>query len=279
MRLCKRLMRSTMPKFYNLYMDDSGTRHPDKKIGRKAKHGNDWFSMGGIIINQDDEDVARELCSAFCAKWDIKHPLHSSEIRAQKDNFAWVSKLKKEVQDEFYEELYCLMKSLPVIGIACVIDRPSYDKRYREKYGRDLWSLCKTAFSISVERSLKYAISKDAKLRVFVERSDKKTDYMILNYYRELKNRGVPFGENSQEYQPLKQTDFMQGLYEFRAKYKSSPLMQIADLYLWVMSIGGYDSVNKPYTRLVNDKKLIDCYLGEKDVVELGIKYSCFDFK
>ncbi|MDF0582075.1 DUF3800 domain-containing protein [Bradyrhizobium yuanmingense] len=39
----------------HLYIDESGTRHPDRP-GTEAKHGNDWFAMGGILIN--DEDVA-----------------------------------------------------------------------------------------------------------------------------------------------------------------------------------------------------------------------------
>jgi nicotinamide riboside kinase len=39
----------------------------------------------------------------------------------------------------FYESLYQMMKAAPVIGLACVIDRPGYNHRYLEKYGRDRW--------------------------------------------------------------------------------------------------------------------------------------------
>jgi hypothetical protein len=52
---------------------------------------------------------------------------------------------------------YELMSASPFLGFACVIDRPGYNARYREKYGREQWSLCKTAFSELVERAAKYA--------------------------------------------------------------------------------------------------------------------------
>ena len=65
----------------------------------------------------------------------------------------------------FYEDLYQLLRAAPVTGLACVIDRPGYNARYREKYGRQRWSLCKSAFTISVERAAKYARSLDCRLR------------------------------------------------------------------------------------------------------------------
>jgi hypothetical protein len=34
----------------NLYLDDSGTRHPSKKPGKKAAHGFDWFALGGVLV-------------------------------------------------------------------------------------------------------------------------------------------------------------------------------------------------------------------------------------
>lgn len=55
---------------------------------------------------------------------------------------------------------YCLMRDAPVIGLACVIDWPGYNKRYAEKYAENRWMLCKTAFSVVVERAAKFAISK-----------------------------------------------------------------------------------------------------------------------
>ena len=55
-----------------------------------------------------------------------------------------------------------------LVGLACVVDRPGYDARYREKYGRRQWHLCQTAFSIVVERAAKYARDSGRKLRVNV---------------------------------------------------------------------------------------------------------------
>ncbi|CAN0497278.1 unnamed protein product, partial [Phaeothamnion confervicola] len=52
-------------------------------------------------------------------------------------------------------------------------------------------------------------------------------------------------------------------------------MIQLADLYLWPMSIGGYHKSNRTYARLIEDRKLIDCHLSAGDVSMLGIKYSC----
>ena len=66
-----------MPKkIYNLYLDDSGTRHPTHKVGKAPKHGHDWFAFGGVLIKDEDEFQARELHEKFCDKWKIQNPLH-----------------------------------------------------------------------------------------------------------------------------------------------------------------------------------------------------------
>ncbi len=53
--------------------------------------------------------------------------------------------------------------------------------------------------------------------------------------------------------------------------------MQIADLYLWPMCIGGYDKNNQAYRALFEAKRLVDCELSEHETPMLGIKYSCFE--
>jgi hypothetical protein len=159
-----------------------------------------------------------------------------------------------------------------------VIDRPGYNSRYLEKYGRNRWSLCKTAFAVAVERATKFAIRSGRRLRVLIERSDRKTDGWIRDYYEDLKVAGAPFAdETSQKYAPLASEDFTKSLYELRLKNKSSPMIQIADLYLWPMCIGGYDPANRPLVRLKNDRRLIDCVLSEQAIGLEGIKYSCWD--
>lgn len=267
-----------MQKIYHLYLDDSGTRHPDRKPGRKPAHGNDWFGLGGVIIAKDDEIAFRNVHRDFLKKWAIDKPLHSSEIRAKSDGFAFIGTLSEIEQQRFFEELYQLMANAPVIGIGCIIDRPGYNHRYLGKYGRQRWSLCKTAFPVVVERAAKYAIENGGKLRVYLERSDKKTDSQMQAYYDSLRQEGMPFAApTSAKYAPLTSTELKSTLYEFRTKEKSSPVMQLADLYLWPIAIGGYDPQNLPYRKLMKDNKLINCHLSAEEVDHKGIKYSCWD--
>lgn len=266
-----------MAKVINLYMDDSGTRHPDHNPSL-PKHGYDYFALGGILIKQEDETIARQLYSNFCQQWDITYPLHSVEIRGKSENFAWLGKLNKDELNLFIEQLYQVLEKSPIIGIACVIDRPGYNHRYREKYGRQRWSLCKTAFTVLVERAAKYADSQGYKLRVLPEKCNKDEDKTLKGYYDKLKSEGMPFEQStSSKYVPLKVDDFKRLLYEFKLKEKTSPMIQLADLYLWPMAIGGYDPNNRTYKRLIEDRKLIDCLYSQEEISYLGIKYSCFD--
>jgi hypothetical protein len=41
--------------------------------------------------------------------------------------------------------------------------------------------------------------------------------------------------------------------------------------------MGGYNANNRPYKRLKEDGKLIECALPEGDWASLGSKYYCFD--
>jgi hypothetical protein len=263
-----------------LALDDSGTRHPDRKPGKKPDHGYDWFALGGIIFDEDDENEIRDLHSTFMDRWGITKPLHSVEIRAKTSNFAFLGVLESTEAVRFYEELYQLMRSVPVLGHACVVDRPQYNARYFEKYGSQRWLLCKSAFAIVLERSAKYARTKEAKLRVQIEQSDKFTDKTIKSYYDDIKAEGMPFAKDtSSKYKPANQSDLGSTLYEFRTKKKTSPLMQLADLFLWPLCMGGYNAECRPYARLVADKKVIDCVLEHQDLDGLGVKYYCFDNK
>jgi hypothetical protein len=266
-----------MSKVINLYIDDSGTRHPDHKPSL-PKHGHDYFAFGGILIKQEDEQKARELYSKLCARWEINSPLHSVEIRNKTKNFKWIGKLNKDEQSLFIEELYTVLSQSPLMGVACVIDRPGYNYRYREKYGRERWSLCKTAFKVLVERAAKYADSQAYKLRVLPEKCNPQEDRVLKGYYDDLKTMGMPFSQStSSKYRPLEAKDFKRLLYEFKLKEKTSPMIQLADLYLWPMAIGGYDQNNRTYQRLLEDGKLIDNLYSQEEILHLGIKYSCFD--
>ena len=267
-----------MSKVMQFYMDDSGTRHPDHNPGRRPAHGHDWFGLGGVLIRQEDEDEARALHAAFCARWDLSAPLRSADIRSKSSAFARLGTMPSGEREAFLEELYQLMAGSPAVGIACVIDRPGYNYRYKERYGRSRWMLCKTAFSVAVERAAKHARGEGLKLRVFVERGDRKTDRNIAGYYEALRTEGMPFNpETSGKYAPLSADELRETLYECRTKAKSSPLVQLADLYLWPICIGGYDPANRTYRRLRDDGKLIDCLLQAEAVPTQGIKYSCWE--
>ena len=269
-----------MHSIINLYVDDSGSRHPDHVNSNASSHGYDWFSLGGVLIRNEDEVAARALITAFKSRWPQigESPLHSVEIRHKTGNFRWMLSLDKGQHDAFFNGLDGLVAALPVTGIACVIDRPGYNDRYRTIYGRQRWSLCKTAFNILVERATKYALEHGGKLRILQERCSRKEDSILRTYYQSLKDNGHPFDTtNAMRYSPLSAEDYRNVLYEFKLKYKSSPLVQIADLFLWPMSIGGYHGENKPYRWLVSNGKLIDCTIPDEAIQTMGIKYSCFD--
>lgn len=262
----------------NLYLDDSGTRHPSRKPGRLPAHGRDWFALGGILVRDADEEAARDLHAAFVTKWQVEAPLHSSEIRSQNEGFLWLRGKTDEERNAFYEELYCLMRDAPVTGVACVIDRPGYNARYEEMYRENRWMLCKTAFSVVVERSAKFAIANDQRLRILPEKCNKAEDGLLRSYYKELKDEGLPFNDkNSDKYAPLTKEQFGHTLYDLRFKAKSSPMAQLADLYLWPICMGGYHLGNRPYQRLLTDGKLIECQIPEADHSKLATKYSCFE--
>lgn len=242
------------------------------------KHGFDWFALGGILIRDEDEAVARELHSAFVEKWQIEAPLHSSEIRSQNEGFIWLRGKTEQEQTDFYEELYCLMRDAPVIGIACVIDRPGYNARYEKLFIENRWMLCKTAFSVVVERSAKHAASTGHRLRVLPEKCNKTEDRLLKTYYDELKATGLPFDkENSDKYEPFSQEQFSRTLFDLRFKAKTSPLTQLADLFLWPICMGGYHRGNRPYQRLLEDDKLIECHTDPDEHAKLATKYSCFE--
>ncbi len=170
------------------------------------------------------------------------------------------------------------MLSLPVMGFACVIDRPGYNARYEAVYRENRWQLCKTAFAIAVERAAKHSVVRGRRMRVYVEASGKTEDRMLKAYYETLKSDGPWFDQQrSSPYAPLGARDYAACLYEFRVKQKKSLLMTIADLYLWPMCIGGYDAANRSYAALKAAGKLIDCQLSAEQVLHRGIKYSCFD--
>jgi hypothetical protein len=265
-----------MPDVITLYLDDSGTRYPDHKPGRTAAHGRDWFALGGILIRECDEIRVRDAHTRFCASWNFSAPLHSQEIRGRTENFTWLAALSGPELGRFMRELGALVTLPELTAIACVIDRPGYNDRYAQQYAGQRWLLCKTAFSVVVERAAKFALGQSCRLRVFVEESDKKTDRVVRGYYDEMRKIGLPFDpRTSAKYAPLPQSQLHETLYDFKTKRKTSPMIQLADVALWPMCIGGYDANNRAYRAMVDAGTLIDSRLAADLVSTDGIKYSC----
>lgn len=266
-----------MPRVLNFYMDDSGTRTPNRKPLRYDPGARDFFALGGVLINEEDEAAARKLYTDFCSRWSISYPLHSVEIRHSTGRFTWLK--RDDVQRvAFMQSLTRMLLSIQALGLVCVIDRPGYDARYRERYGRRQWHLCQTAFAIAVERAAKFARRQSRKLRVMPERSSKADDQRLERYYTDLRTSGPPFEKaSSADYAPLTANELTQTLHEIRFKSKSSPMGQIADLFLWPIAIAGYDPNNRPYAALRSAGRLIENRLCGSEAEIGGSKYSCFE--
>jgi len=176
-------------------------------------------------------------------------------------------------------DLTGMLTNVPVLGHACVIDRPGYDARYREKYGRQTWMLCKTAFSVVCERAAKIAHANGRKLRVYVENGDKSADNCIRSYYAELRAAGMPFkGEEASKHESLEAAQLAGTLYDLKFKGKGWPPMQVADLFLYPICRGAYEPTYRPIMALKDGGRLIDSALKAEDVEHLGVKYSCFGY-
>jgi hypothetical protein len=264
----------------SLYVDDSGTRHPDHKAAGGFE-GFDWFGLGGFLVNEEDEDPIRSRYDAFRAEWAgrvaIEVPLHSHKIRQGIGAFGWLRSEPREAS-RFLGGLAALIEDIPIRCTACVIDRPGHRARYSATYGPEQrWSLCRTAFSVLLERASKVAAKEGRRLRVYVEESDKKTDANMRRYYDELRANGQPFNAATMaRYEPLDAEAFRATLYDLKFKRKTSALMQLADLSLYPVCRAGYDARGRDYQMLAR-KKLIDCFLAPEETERVGIKYSCFE--
>lgn len=265
-----------MSREVHLFLDDTGSRHPDRTPTEDRRDGMDCFGLGGVLIDEEDVRAIFDAHRSFCGSWRIDYPLHSHEIRGGRGNFAWLKNLERKI--EFLPALNDFLIGLPAVGIGAIIHRPGYVERYSVQYGDRPWRMDRTAFSIVIERSAKYARSRGRRLRVFFEESGKQEDRDIVAFMKELKGEGMPFsGENSLPYRGLMADEFRElVLGEPKRRTKKTPMLQIADLYLYPMAKAGYDRGYKPYRALMEAGRLIDAILPTEDRPLLGIKYSCF---
>lgn len=267
-----------MSKFY-LYLDDSGTRYPNRKP-QVREDNMDWFALGGILIADADRAALVAAHQAFMERWGIiTCPLHSTAIRGKRDDFAWLGDDPKRC-GQFLGELEDFLCGLPVIGFAAVIDRKGYNSRYQAIYGEQRWWMCKTAFAIVVERAAKYVDARGGTLAIRFEQTGKAEDRALQGYAKDLKQSGSPFDAGkSNNYGALHAADYarlLKGGVERQTKH--SPAIQVADLYLYPMVKAGYDETYRPWQVMMKRGRLIDALLEPSERVTLGIKYSCFEW-
>ena len=268
---------SDMADILNFYIDDSGTRKPNRAPLPFSPAQREHFALGGVMVAEADEAIVREHYKRFHDRWKLTYPLHSVDMRHAANNFGWLRRDSAEYEP-FMSDLTRFLTGIPVIALACVIDRPGYDARYRERYGRNQWDLCRTAFSIVVERAAKFAMSSSQRLRVMPEKCSKKDDQRLAMYYQQLRTTAAPFDlVNSAVYSPLGSAQLRSTLYELRFKSKKSPLAQIADLFLWPLVVAGYRRGYRPYEALRAAGKLVESHAGAVAAPQGGSKYSCFE--
>lgn len=262
-----------------LFVDDSGTRNPDHEQ-QERQDNLDWFALGGVLVKEQDERLAVDLHRAFVDAWGLDKPLHSTKIRGRRKQFSWLGQDPTRAA-KFHEELAATLLRMPVVGLACVIDRPGYNGRYKGIYGDDRWLMCRTAYSILLERAAKHARRIGAKLEIFFEGAGKEEDRNLLSYHRSLKKDGMPFDRSrSATYGSLSAKEIADlVLGDPKRQTKANPLIQVADLYLYPIVKAGYDSDYPPYQDLVKANKIVDAILPPEELNTLGVKYSCFDLQ
>lgn len=264
-----------------LYLDETGNRLPDKKADQ-SRAGRDWFAIGGVIIDRLNEATAKAQRDAFAARWGVTAPFHMTDMLGEHKRFSWLGRLSESDRTRFWIEYRDLLFALPVLGFGCVIDRPGYVARgYIQQHGGNRWLLCRSAFDICVERACKYAMSKNARLRVVFE-SDAPYDPIIKGYFRTLKQDGLAFNtQSSGQYSPLTQAEFATTLTTIETKKKENGLLQVADSYLYSIARGKYDAKFHVWRHLRDTGKIINfaCNGDVAAIRAMGIKYYCFDQK
>src|SRR5437667_6028859 len=87
-----------MPRILNFYMDDSGTRAPNRKPLLFDSGKYEFFALGGVLVKEEDEGGVRKAHADLCDRWSISYPLHSVEIRHSSRAFSWLERETDEYQ-------------------------------------------------------------------------------------------------------------------------------------------------------------------------------------
>ena len=259
---------------FALFIDESGSPKPNPKDNAP------YFALGGVLVKRVDEVKIEQAVVDFKQRWKIvlDTPLHGNEIRSRKRKFAWLGKLSKQQSNNFMEDLSTTITSLPIIVHACVVSRQGYHNRYLEKYGDNTWEMMKSAFSILVERSVKFVGDLDESIMIYYEKAGKKEDRLLKQYFNEIRESGHPFDiNNASKYSPLSAEQISKCLRGIEEKSKSNPILQIADLCLYPVAKGKDKPEDKAYVALKENSLLVDSRLSSEEIKSRGIKYYCFD--
>lgn len=267
-----------MPRPFTFYIDETGSRHPDKKSD-KSREGRDWFGLGGVLIRGEDSDATRQNIAEFTARWSLMGPAHLTDMLSEKKAFSWLGRVSQDRNNQFWQDWFATLTATPIIGLGCIVDRPGYLARgYLEKHS-DRWLLCRSAFDISVERAAKIARMEGRKLHIVFEQDPGINDTMH-GYFENLKANGLAFdGATSGRYTPLTQSEFFETLGRIQHKPKSHALLQVADSYIYAMARYGYDKKFPMYRHLRDKLRIADFALPNECLPHMGVKYYCFDSK
>lgn len=260
---------------FTFYIDETGSRHPDKKSD-KSREGRDWFGLGGVLLRGEDSDAARTLVTEFASTWKLTGPAHLTDMMAERQQFSWLGRKTQEERDEFWKDWHKVLSGSHGIGLACVVDRPGYVARgYLEKYN-DKWLLCRSAFDIVIDRAAKIARHEGRKLHVVFEQ-DPGINATMTGYFKNLKENGLAFdADTSGKYKPLSKEEFADTLGRIDHKPKSHDLLQIADSFVYAMARYGYDKKFPLYRHLRDRNRIADFALPEECLPHMGVKYYCF---
>jgi Protein of unknown function (DUF3800) len=259
---------------FALFLDESGSPKPNPKDAAP------FFAMGGILVKRADEALIQSEVEEFKNRWDISQdtPLHGNEIRSKKKRFAWLGKLSPAEQQDFMEDLTETIIKCPITVHACVISRSGYHNRYLEQYGQNTWEMMKSAFSILIERSAKYAARQNGAIMVYYEKAGKTEDKLLEQYFRDLRTAGNPFSpETSSKYAPLDASALSDSLRGIEGGTKRRAELQIADICLYPVVRSKDQPENRAFVSMREHNLLVDCRLKPDDINSLGIKYYCFD--
>ena len=259
---------------FALFIDESGSPKPNPKDSAP------YFAFGGVLVKRVDEAIIEQAVADFKQRWNISldTPLHGNEIRSNKKRFAWLGTVSEQQRNNFMDDLTTTITSLPIIVHGCVISRQGYHNRYLEKYGDNTWEMMKSAFSILVERSVKFISDIDESIMIYYEKAGKKEDKLLQQYFNDIRESGHPFNsEKASKYSPLTANQVSKCLRGIEGKNKSNPILQVADLCLYPVARGKEKPENKAYVALKENSLLVDSKLSLESIESRGIKYYCFD--